>query len=122
MAFLKTIIVVFVLYSFTFGQTLHGVNLTDMDTSVEACNDFYAYANGTWRKANPIPASMPRWSRRWQAGETAKDRLKQILDGGSVRPDWPAASVEQLIGDFYAGCMDQARIDQRGIEPIRPVL
>jgi endothelin-converting enzyme/putative endopeptidase len=65
---------------------------------------------------------MQRWSRRWESGETAKDRLKEILDEVAQRKDWPAASVEQLISDFYGSCMDQARIDQRGLEPLRPLL
>jgi endothelin-converting enzyme/putative endopeptidase len=99
-----------------------GVYVADLDRAADPCTDFFEFSNGTWRKQNPIPASMPRWSRRWQAGETAKDRLKDILDEVSARRDWPAASVEQLIGDFYGGCMDQARIDQRGIEPLRPLL
>jgi endothelin-converting enzyme/putative endopeptidase len=104
------------------ATTEHGVYVADLDRSVDPCTDFYEFANGTWRKQNPIPASMPRWSRRWQGGETAKDRLKEILDEVSARTDWPQASVEQLIGDFYGGCMDQARIDQRGAEPIKPLL
>jgi endothelin-converting enzyme/putative endopeptidase len=100
----------------------HGVYTADIDRTADACSDFYDYANGAWRQQNPIPASMQRWSRRWQAGETAKDRLKEILDEVTVRTDWPASSVEQLIGDFYGGCMDVARIDQRGAEPIKPLL
>ena len=99
-----------------------GVYVADLDRAADPCTDFFAFSNGTWRQQNPIPASMTRWSRRWQAGETAKDRLKDILDEVSARRDWPAASVEQLIGDVYGGCMDQARVDQRGIEPIRPLL
>ncbi|TMQ17153.1 MAG: M13 family metallopeptidase [Deltaproteobacteria bacterium] len=100
----------------------HGVYVADLDRAADPCNDFFEFANGSWRKQNPIPASMTRWSRRWQAGETSKDRLKDILDEVSARRDWPRASVEQLIGDFYGGCMDQARIDQRGAEPIKPLL
>src|SRR5882762_6931245 len=79
----------------------HGVYVSDLDRSADPCTDFFPFANGTWRKQNPIPASMPRWSRRWQAGETAKDRRKDILDEVSAKTDWPPAGVEQLIGDFY---------------------
>src|ERR1041384_7748668 len=99
-----------------------GVFVADIDRSADPCTDFFEYANGAWRKDNPIPASMPRWSRRWQAGETAKDRLKEILEEVSAKRDWPAASVEQLIGDFYGACMDTAKIDQRGAEPLKPMM
>src|ERR1043165_4570692 len=99
-----------------------GVFVADLDRSADPCTDFFQYANGAWRKENPIPASMPRWSRRWQAGETAKDRLKEILEEVSAKRDWPAASVEQLIGDFYGACMDTAKIDQRGAEPLKPMM
>jgi endothelin-converting enzyme/putative endopeptidase len=99
-----------------------GVYVEDLDRSADPCTDFFAFSNGTWRTQNPIPASMTRWSRRWKAGEDAKDRLKDILDEVSVKRDWPKASVEQLIGDFYGGCMDQPRVDARGAEPIKPLL
>ncbi|HKE30910.1 MAG TPA: hypothetical protein VKD65_04235, partial [Candidatus Angelobacter sp.] len=79
----------------------HGVQVSDIDRTADPCADFYQYANGAWRAANPIPASMSRWSRRWAAGELSKDQLKTILDDVSSKRDWPRSSVEQLIGDFY---------------------
>jgi endothelin-converting enzyme/putative endopeptidase len=100
----------------------HGVFVGDLDRSVDPCTDFFEFANGTWRKQNPIPASMQRWSRRWKSGEDSKDQLKLILDEVSAKTDWPKASVEQLIGDLYGGCLDQARADARGLEPVKPVL
>ena len=45
-----------------------GVELGDLDRKAAPCDDFYQFANGAWRTQNPIPASMDRWSRRWQAG------------------------------------------------------
>ena len=122
MSFIKPFIVTLLLCSFLYSQTLHGVQMSDMDTSVEACNDFYNYANGTWRKDNPIPASMPRWSRRWQAGEKAKDRLREILDGMLAKTDYPKGSVDQLVADFYRTCNDEALADANGIKPIEPLL
>ncbi len=102
--------------------TLRGAFTEDIDRSADPCTDFFAYANGAWRAKNPIPPSMVRWSRRWASGELAKDQLKVILDDTSAKTSWPAGSVEQLIGDHYAACMDQARVDARGIEPIAPLL
>jgi endothelin-converting enzyme/putative endopeptidase len=101
---------------------MQGVQLDDIDRGVSPCNDFYQFANGAWRAGNPIPASMTRWSRRWQAGEAAKERLKGILDEVSAVRTWPAGSPEQLIGDHYGACMDAARADALGVKPIQPLL
>jgi putative endopeptidase len=99
-----------------------GVELGDLDRSAKPCDDFFEFANGAWRRANPIPGSMDRWSRRWQAGETNKERLKEILDDVSRRSDWPRGSVEQLVSDYYGACMDQARVDGQGASPLGPLL
>ena len=88
-----------------------GIELADMNRNVEACTDFFEFSNGAWRAINPIPPSMSRWSRRWQAGEESKDRLKEILDEASAVKNAPKGSVEQLIGDFYGACMDEARVE-----------
>lgn len=77
-----------------------GVQQGDIDRTADPCTDFFQFANGKWRAENPIPPSMTRWSRRWQAGEAAKEQLKNILDDVSKRTDWPRGSVEQLIGDL----------------------
>ncbi len=99
-----------------------GVQQGDIDRTADPCTDFYQFANGKWRAENPIPPSMVRWSRRWQAGEAAKEQLKEILDDVSKRTDWPRGSVEQLIGDYYGSCMDETSINKLGIAPARPML
>ena len=104
------------------APALHGVYTEDIDRSIDACTDFFEFANGAWRKANPIPASMPRWSRRWQAGENAKERLKDILEPLAAKRDSKPASVEQLVGDFYASCMDEAKATELGTKPLEPML
>jgi len=100
----------------------HGVQVGDVDRKANACTNFFDYANGAWRAANPIPPSMQRWSRRWAAGEQNKEQLRMLLDDLGRRRDWPQASVEQQITDFHRACMDEAAIDQRGITPLRPML
>jgi endothelin-converting enzyme/putative endopeptidase len=100
----------------------HGVEIADLDRGANPCADFFQFSNGTWRKGNPIPASMDRWSRRWQAGENNKERLKDILEQVSQRSDWPQGSIEQLVGDDYASCMDEARADAQGLKPAAAML
>jgi putative endopeptidase len=98
------------------------VELGDIDHKADPCVDFYEFANGAWRAANPIPASMDRWSRRWKAGETNKERLTGILEEISKKTDWKPRSVEQQVGDLYASCMDEPAIDAAGATPLAPVL
>jgi len=100
----------------------HGIQVGDMDKTCDRCTDFAQYASGNWHAQNPIPAYMDRWSRRWRSGEEAKDRLKVILEEVSARKDWPRGSVEQLIGDYYGSCMDEARINKLGLAPAEPTL
>ena len=116
----RTLLVVFLFSAVLFSQSkpLHGIDVTDLDRKVEPCNDFAQFANGDWHARNPIPASMTRWSRRWQAGETAKDRLKEILE--AIDPATAAkGSTEQIIGDYYGACMDKSRVNARGVEPLK---
>ncbi len=98
------------------------VFVEDIDKKADACTNFFDYSNGAWRAANPIPASMQRWSRRWAAGELAKEQLRALLDDVSKRNDWPKGTIDQQISDFYGTCMDESRINALGAKPIQPLL
>src|SRR6516225_4020380 len=100
----------------------HGIQTADLDSKADPCTDFFQYSSGNWHAQNPIPAYMDRWSRRWKAGEDAKEQLKDILNDVSRRTDWPKGSVEQLIGDYYGSCMDDARVNKLGLSPAEPML
>jgi len=118
-----TLVVLVSLSLSSFAQTpQHGIEVGDLNRNADPCADFFQYSNGTWRAQNPIPAYMDRWSRRWEAGEKAKDQLKVILDDVSARTDWPRGSVEQLVGDYYGSCMDETRINKAGLTPAMPIL
>jgi putative endopeptidase len=100
-------------------KPLHGIDLSDLNRKANPCNDFYDFANGTWRAKNPIPASMVIWSKRWAAGEATKDVLHGILeDAASKAPNEAPKSTDRLIGDYYAACMDQKAIDALGVKAI----
>ena len=105
---------------FSQASSLHGIDVTDLDRKADPCNDFFEFANGTWRANNPIPASMMKWSKRWAAGESSKDKLKEILETAAADKSAPKGSTGQIIGDYYGACMDESRVNARGMEPLKP--
>src|ERR1035438_4824767 len=38
------------------------LDLSDLDRSVDPCEDLYKFSCGGWQKNNPIPADQARWS------------------------------------------------------------
>ena len=100
----------------------HSIDVSDLDRKADPCNDFFEFSNGTWRGNNPMPASMTHWSKRWAAGETSKEKLKDILEAAAADKNAPKGSNEQIIGDYYGACMDESRVNARGMEPIKPWL
>jgi putative endopeptidase len=104
------------------AEAPHGIQPGDINRAGNACKDFFDYANGTWRRENAIPDYMDRWSRRWQSGEINKDHVRGILEEVSGRRDWPVGSAEQLSGDFFGACMDEGRVNEAGIAPVRKLL
>ena len=94
----------------------------DVDRAIDPCTDFDAFANNPWRTANPIPAQASRWGRRAAARETNRQQVRDLLEELSRRDDWPRGSVERLLADHYASCMDEATIERLGVTPIAPLL
>lgn len=96
-----------------------GFDISRMDTSVEACTDFFQYSNGNWLKTTEIPASESRWGTFNILGESNYAVLKEVLENAS-QSKAARGSDTQLIGDFYATCMDEAGIEQAGTKPLEP--
>ncbi len=104
------------------GAAPKGIESNDLDRAADPCTDFYAFANGGWRAANPIPAGKSRWSRRWAAREANREQLKNLLEELASKTDRPRGSVEQQLGDHFAACMNEPAIDAAGVTPLAPLL
>jgi putative endopeptidase len=98
----------------------HGVELSSMDKTCNACQDFYHYANGDWLKKNPIPSAYPSWGRFDELQKRNREELRQILEKAAADRSAAAGSNEQKIGDYYASCMNVPQIDAAGAKSLQP--
>jgi endothelin-converting enzyme/putative endopeptidase len=101
---------------------LEAVQTHDLNRQVEACTDFYEFANGTWRADNPIPASLPRWSRKLSAHDGNWHRQQSVLEATASRKDWRPGSAQQVAGDHYASCMDESAVEAAGVAPLSSLM
>lgn len=105
----------------TIDANKHGFDVSNMDTKVSACSNFFQYANGGWVAKNPIPAAYPRWGSFTALAERNNAHVREILEDAG-RKKARAGSNDQKIGDFYASCMDETGIEAAGLKPIEPEL
>jgi predicted metalloendopeptidase len=101
---------------------LRTFDVSGMDTSAQACTDFYQYGNGTWLSNNPIPGDRPRWGTSDELRQRNQDNLRKILERLAANKASAKGTDEQRLGDFYGACMDEPAIEARGLTPIAPEL
>ena len=95
-----------------------GFDVSNLDRSANACQDFNRFANGGWIDKNPIPAAYSRWGRFELLDEMNLTTLRGILDDLTKRQNLKPGSNEQKVADFYSSCMDEAKIESEGINPL----
>jgi putative endopeptidase len=91
-------------------------------TTCKACEDFYQYANGGWIAKNEIPPAFSSWGITSPLREKNIATLHEILEAAAKNGAAAKGSNEQKIGDFYASCMDEAKIEAAGAKPLTPEL
>ncbi|MAG71781.1 MAG: peptidase M13 [Acidobacteria bacterium] len=90
-----------------------GLDRRNMDLSVDACQDFYLYANGTWLTRNPIPPEYSSWGVSSELRQRNYATLREILEQ-SAASSAEMGTNEQKVGDFWASGMDTATIEADG--------
>lgn len=100
------------------GQDI-GIRMENLDTlASRPGDDFYAYATGGWRKANPLKPEYSRFGSFDAVAETNREQIKELILGLADGKQ-ETGSLAQKIGDLYQACMDSTRQNKEGIDPIR---
>ncbi len=87
-----------------------GIDPTAMDATVRPQDDLFRHVNGTWLKTTEFPAEYASAGIGIMLFEKAQADVQAILleDKGK-------------LADMYASFMDEARVEARGIEPLKPL-
>jgi putative endopeptidase len=97
------------------------LDLGGRDLAVAPGDDFEAWANGAWRARAVIPpdrASTGIWLTLLEVVE--QRTLQLVTDADASGAD--SGSIERLVADYYAAFLDEATIEARGVQPLRPWL
>lgn len=72
---------------------------------------------------NTIPAGYPNWNSFLHLHVTSQERLKNLLgDLNTKKDDSDLTEGELKVSRFYKAAMDEEKIEQAGIEPLKPIL
>ncbi len=102
-------------------QLSSGIDLNNLDQTVNPTEDFFQYACGGWMKNNPLPAAYSRYGSFERLAQDNDKRINTILTD-LVKHKYPTGSVEQKLGDFYRLAMDSVRRNKEGVQPVMPLI
>jgi putative endopeptidase len=87
-----------------------GVDLSSRDLSVKPGDDFQKYASGKWLAATEIPADKPGVGSFYDVFDMTQDQMKQLVTN---------APADSKYGAMYQSMMDEARVEQLGLAPLK---
>lgn len=99
-----------------------GIDPTNMNTEVNAGEDFFEFANGGWLQKNPMPEEYSRYGAFEVLGKKNEKQIKAIIKEASAKENLEKGSPEQQIRDYYNAAMDTTRIEELGMKPIEPII
>ena len=96
-----------------------GLESGAIDSSVKPGDDFWGYVNNGWKQTQTIPADRSYWGDAARLREQSLTRVKGILDDAAKNP---VTEDQKKVGVLYAAYMDEAAIEAKGIDPLKPHL
>ena len=102
-------------------EETHGIVPENMDTSVRPGDDFFRYTNGGWLKRTEIPPDRAAVDVFTRLEDLSNKQTSQIIEE-LAKSNEPAGSSKRKVADLYNSYMNEAAIEAKGLDPIRPHL
>ena len=97
-----------------------GIDGSAMDRSVRPQDDLFRFVNGTWLTNTPFPAEYASAGIGIMLFEKAQADVQAILLEAAAAGDKATPDMQRL-GAMYGSFMDEKKVEERGIEPLKPL-
>ena len=98
-----------------------GIDAKGIDATLRPQDNLFLFANGEWLKHTPIPSDKSNYGSFSILQDEAEANIREII-AEAASSNSSQGSNAQKIGDFFCSYMDEATLDQRGLEPLREEL
>lgn len=98
-----------------------GIDQSNFNPGVSIGEDFYLHVNGLWLERTEIPADKSNYGSFSALQDDAESMLLKLVTEMAAG-EFPEGSDEQKVGDLFRSFVDVERLNELGVEPIRPML
>lgn len=110
------------LTAFSLNNGFQALNLSFMDTTINAGDDFYQFVNGKWMETAEIPADRGRWGSFDELGKKADSMALKVLEDATksnlIDPKTDAGKAVTMFG----AVMNTKARNAQGAAPLKPYL
>lgn len=110
------------LTAFSLNKGFQALNLSFMDTTINAGDDFYQFVNGKWMETAEIPADRGRWGSFDELGKKADSMALKVLEDATksnlIDPKTDAGKAVTMFGSV----MNTKARNAQGAAPLKPYL
>jgi len=104
------------------AEQIPGIDLQNMDTTVNPKDDFYNYVNGNWAKTTTIPEDETRWGGFGVLRKKTRQDVLDIVNTSKEFGTYAEGTDQKKALLIFETVLDTIARDEAGIEPIQPLL